>query len=101
MYEIGSDEYNTVSEQVLTLLRYGVEHGTSTLDPNLLDIMKVKVEDAATAYKQKVQELKDVHFSSTSSDSNTPEFQLDKLLSPNTYEQFQSIEDYLEKKGES
>ena len=105
VYELESDEYKDVLDQVLTLLQYGIEKGTSTLDPSILS-----VDDAVTAYEQKVDELKNIHFTSTqvedshghsSSDLNTPEFQLDKLLSPNTYEQFQSIEDYLAKKGES
>ena len=105
VYELESDEYKEVSNQVLTLLQHGIEKGTSTLDPSILS-----VDDAVNVYQQKVDELKNIHFTSTqvedshghsSTDSNTPEFQLDKLLSPNTYEQFQSIEDYLAKKGES
>ena len=104
VYELESDEYKEVSNQVLTLLRHGVEKGpSSTLDPSILS-----VEDAATAYQEKVDELKNIHFTSSqvedshghsSSNSNTPEFQLDKLLAPE--EEYESIKELIKQQGES
>ena len=57
---------------------------------------------------EKVDELKNIHFTSTqvedshghsSSDSNTPEFQLDKLLTPE--EEYESIKELIKQQGES
>jgi len=95
VYEIESDEYKSVSEQVLILLRYGVEHGTSTLDPSILS-----VEDAVTAYQEKVDELRNIHFTSSQvEDSHGPAPVLDEILTPQ--EQYESIKDLIKQQGES
>ena len=96
VYELESDEYKEVSNQVLTLLRHGVEKGpSSTLDPSILS-----VEDAATAYQEKVDELKNIHFTSSQvEDSHGPTSVLDQILDPQ--EQYESIKELIKQQGES
>ena len=104
VYEVNSQEYSEIEGKILTLLKYGVEHGTSNLDPSVLDAETdeaiQEARDAVDNYNQVVEQLKNRHFTSTGvEDSHGPASVLDQILDPQ--EQYESIKELIKQQGES
>ena len=104
VYEVNSQEYSEIGGKILTLLKYGVEYGTSNLDPSVLDAETdeaiQQARDAVDNYNEVVEKLKNRHFTSTGvEDSHGPASVLDQILDPQ--EQYESIKELIKQQGES
>ena len=104
MYEVNSQEYSEVKGKILSLLKFGVEHGTSNLDPSVLDAETdeaiQQARDAVDNYNEVVEKLKNRHFTSTGvEDSHGPASVLDNIIDPQ--EQYESIKELIKQQGES
>ena len=103
VYEVDSKEYSEVKGKILKLLKYGVEHGTSNLDPSVLDDDTEtdeaiqQAQDALKNYNEMVEGLKDKHFNFK--DSHGPASIIDQIIDPQ--EEYESIKELIKQQGES
>ena len=112
VYELNSKEYSEIKDKILVLLKFGVEHGISNLDPSVLDDA-IESEDSETDeaiqqaqesvknYTEMVQDLANKHPTpAQNNNSHGPASVLDQILkSPE--EEYESITDLIRQQGES